>query len=142
MEEKGVIALFAVIFAALVVLFLRLGAYPLLDPDEARFARTSLEMMRSHDYIVPTFEGRMISFTGASVLVLIAVGFAIGGIIGAILALPLASIIRDLFRLFFDKAVAEDLVLEPRPAPALETSRAPSVEPSAIPGGEAVRATG
>ena len=63
--------------------------------------------------LVPTFEGRMISFTGASVLVLIAMGFAIAGIIGAILALPVASIIRDLFRLFFDKAVAEDLVLEP-----------------------------
>lgn len=58
MEEKGLIALFAVILAALVVLFLRLGAYPLLDPDEARFARTSLEMLRSHDYIVPTFEGK------------------------------------------------------------------------------------
>jgi predicted PurR-regulated permease PerM len=65
--------------------------------------------------LVPTFEGRMISFTGASVLVLIAIGFALGGIIGAILALPVASIIRDLFRLFFDKAVAQDLVLEPAP---------------------------
>jgi predicted PurR-regulated permease PerM len=63
--------------------------------------------------LVPTFEGRMISFTGASVLVLIAIGFAISGIIGAILALPVASIVRDLFRLFFDKAVAEDLVIEP-----------------------------
>jgi predicted PurR-regulated permease PerM len=63
--------------------------------------------------LVPTFEGKMISFSGASVLVLIAIGFAIGGIIGAIVALPLASIIRDLARLFFDKAVAEDLVIEP-----------------------------
>jgi predicted PurR-regulated permease PerM len=63
--------------------------------------------------LVPTFEGRMISFTGASVLVLIAIGFALGGIIGAILILPLASIVRDLFRYFFDKAVAQDLVLEP-----------------------------
>ena len=63
--------------------------------------------------LVPTFEGRMISFTGASVLVLIAMGFAIAGIVGAILALPVASIIRDLFRLFFDKAVVDDLVLEP-----------------------------
>jgi 4-amino-4-deoxy-L-arabinose transferase len=57
-EEKGVIALFAVILAALVVLFLRLGAYPLLDPDEARFAQTSVEMMHSGDYVVPTFEGK------------------------------------------------------------------------------------
>jgi predicted PurR-regulated permease PerM len=63
--------------------------------------------------LVPTFEGKMISFSGASVLVLIAIGFAIGGIIGAIVALPLASIIRDLARHFFDKAVAEDLVIEP-----------------------------
>jgi predicted PurR-regulated permease PerM len=63
--------------------------------------------------LVPTFEGRMINFTGASVLVLIAIGFALGGIIGAILALPVASIVRDLFRLVFDKVVAEDLVLAP-----------------------------
>jgi predicted PurR-regulated permease PerM len=63
--------------------------------------------------LVPTFQGRMINFTGASVLVLIAIGFALAGIIGAILALPLASIIRDLFRLMFDKAVAQDLVLLP-----------------------------
>jgi predicted PurR-regulated permease PerM len=65
--------------------------------------------------LVPTFQGRMINFTGASVLVLIAIGFALGGIIGAILALPLASIVRDLFRLVFDKVVAEDLVLEAPP---------------------------
>src|SRR5512134_3842691 len=58
LEEKGKLGLLAVIAAALVVLFFRLGAYPLLDPDEARFARTSVEMMRSHDYIVPTFEGQ------------------------------------------------------------------------------------
>ncbi len=63
--------------------------------------------------LVPTFEGKMINFTGASVLVLIAIGFALGGIIGAIVALPVASIVRDLFRLFFDKAVAQDLVLVP-----------------------------
>ena len=63
--------------------------------------------------LVPNLEGKMINFSGASVLVLIAIGFALGGIIGAILALPLASIIRDLFRHFFDKAVADDLVYEP-----------------------------
>jgi predicted PurR-regulated permease PerM len=62
---------------------------------------------------VPDIEGQMISFTVASVLVLIAIGFALGGIIGAILALPVASIARDLFRHFFDKAVADSLVLEP-----------------------------
>jgi predicted PurR-regulated permease PerM len=63
--------------------------------------------------LVPTFQGKMINFTGATVLVLIAIGFALGGIIGAIVALPLASIVRDLFRLLFDKAVAQDLVLVP-----------------------------
>jgi 4-amino-4-deoxy-L-arabinose transferase-like glycosyltransferase len=31
---------------------------PLLDPDEARFARTSVEMLRSGDLTVPQFEGR------------------------------------------------------------------------------------
>lgn len=67
--------------------------------------------------LVPNLEGKMIDFSGASVLVLIAIGFALGGIIGAILALPVASIVRDLFRLFFDKAVAQDLVYEPGPAP-------------------------
>ena len=63
--------------------------------------------------LVPTFEGRMISFTGASVLFLIAIGFALGGILGAILVLPLASIVRDVFRHFFDQAVQESLVIDP-----------------------------
>ncbi len=54
--------------------------------------------------LVPTFEGRMISFSGASVLVLIAMGFALAGIIGAIVALPVAAIARDLFGLFFLRA--------------------------------------
>ncbi len=57
MEERGKLALLATIAAALFLLFIRLGAYPLTDPDEARFARTSVEMMRSGDYVVPTFEG-------------------------------------------------------------------------------------
>ena len=57
MEEKGKLAILATIAGALLLLFVRLGAYPLLDPDEARFARTSVEMMRSRDYVVPTFEG-------------------------------------------------------------------------------------
>jgi len=57
LEEKGKLAILAAIVGALLLLFVRLGAYPLLDPDEARFARTSVEMMRSGDYVVPTFEG-------------------------------------------------------------------------------------
>ena len=41
-------------------LLLSFGAatVPLLDPDEARFARTSLEMLRRGDPVVPHFEGR------------------------------------------------------------------------------------
>ena len=38
-------------------------------------------------------------------------------IIGAILILPLASIVRDLFRYFFDKAVDASLVIEQDPSP-------------------------
>ncbi len=57
MEERGKVAILAAIAGALLLLFVRLGAYPFLDPDEARFARTSVEMMRSGDYVVPTFEG-------------------------------------------------------------------------------------
>ena len=67
--------------------------------------------------LVPKIEGDIVEFSGAAVLVLIAIGFALGGMLGAIVALPLASIIRDLFRLFFDKAVQEDLVID-RPATA------------------------
>ncbi len=77
--------------------------------------------------LVPTFEGRMIDFTGASVLVLIAIGFAMAGIIGAILALPVASIVRDLFRLVFDKVVDEDLVLMPVSASAVAAAEAGDV---------------
>jgi 4-amino-4-deoxy-L-arabinose transferase-like glycosyltransferase len=57
LEEKGKLAILAAIAGAVLLFFVRLGAYPFLDPDEARFARTSVEMMRSADYVVPTFEG-------------------------------------------------------------------------------------
>jgi predicted PurR-regulated permease PerM len=72
--------------------------------------------------LVPNLEGKMISFTGATVLVLIAIGFAVAGIIGAILALPVASIVRDVFGYFFDKSVQEDLVYEPAPSPTGSTA--------------------
>ena len=42
----------------------------------------------------------------------LAIGFALGGILGAILVLPLASIVRDVFRHFFDQAVQESLVID------------------------------
>ena len=42
---------------ALVLLF-RLGAVPLLGPDEPRYARVAVEMHRSHDRVTPTLQGR------------------------------------------------------------------------------------
>lgn len=47
-----------VLLAAALLYVVRLGSVPLFDPDEARFARTSLEMARTGDLVVPTFEGR------------------------------------------------------------------------------------
>ena len=46
----------AVVAAALFLGLVGTGAVPLMDPDEARFARTSVEMARSGDLVVPTFE--------------------------------------------------------------------------------------
>jgi len=66
--------------------------------------------------LVPTFQGRMISFSGATVLLLITIGFALGGIIGAIVALPIAAIIRDLFAHFFQKSQRESIVIDGTPS--------------------------
>jgi predicted PurR-regulated permease PerM len=63
--------------------------------------------------LVPAIEGKAASFGGAAVLLAIGVGFALGGILGAIVALPVASILRDLFVYFFTHAQRESLVLEP-----------------------------
>ncbi len=73
--------------------------------------------------LVPTFEGKMISFSGAAVLLLIAMGFALAGIIGAIIALPIAAIARDLFGLFFRRA-QEQAGLPPPEAPDAELAAA------------------
>jgi 4-amino-4-deoxy-L-arabinose transferase-like glycosyltransferase len=43
---------------AVAVLAIHAGSFPLVDPDEARFARTTLEMQRSRDLLVPQFEGQ------------------------------------------------------------------------------------
>lgn len=48
----------AVVIAAGVLLSLASATVPLLDPDEARFARTSVEMISDGDVVVPHFEGR------------------------------------------------------------------------------------
>jgi 4-amino-4-deoxy-L-arabinose transferase-like glycosyltransferase len=57
LENRGRIFFWGVVAVAAVILLLRLEAPPLSDPDEARFARTSLEMLRNGDLVVPTFEG-------------------------------------------------------------------------------------
>lgn len=48
------------IIAVVAIVLLCFGAVdaPLMDPDEARFARTSLEMGESGNLVVPSFEGR------------------------------------------------------------------------------------
>jgi predicted PurR-regulated permease PerM len=80
--------------------------------------------------LVPTFEGKMISFSGATVLVLITMGFAIAGMLGAIVALPVAAIARDLFNLFFRRA---QVLAGVAPPPRLdqEPLADPVVSPSA-----------
>jgi predicted PurR-regulated permease PerM len=80
--------------------------------------------------LVPTFEGRMISFSGATVLVLIAMGFALGGIIGAIVALPVAAIARDLFGLFFLRAQEQAGLPPPPDADDDLPDAAPEVAPA------------
>jgi 4-amino-4-deoxy-L-arabinose transferase-like glycosyltransferase len=56
-ETRAGRALVVVVLAAVAILLLGSVRAPLLDPDEARFARTSVEMLRSGDPVVPTYEG-------------------------------------------------------------------------------------
>jgi len=46
-----------VVAAAALMLLVGSGEVPLLDPDESRFARTSVEMLRTGDPVVPRFGG-------------------------------------------------------------------------------------
>ena len=39
------------------LLLLRLGAVPLLGPDEPRYARVAVEMQRAHEWVTPTLAG-------------------------------------------------------------------------------------
>lgn len=48
----------AVVLMTALMLSIGAASLPLFDPDEARFARTSLEMQRNGDLVVPTFEDR------------------------------------------------------------------------------------
>jgi predicted PurR-regulated permease PerM len=90
--------------------------------------------------LVPQFEGEMVSFSGATVLVLIVIGLAIGGIIGAIVALPLASVVRDVLSYFFEKAQRESLVVEveTRGVPGPGKSRVGGATTDGTPGPAAV----
>jgi 4-amino-4-deoxy-L-arabinose transferase-like glycosyltransferase len=56
-EERGRLYFWIVAVGAAILLLSRLGTPPLVDPDEARFARTTFEMVRTGDLVVPTFEG-------------------------------------------------------------------------------------
>lgn len=51
------VVFWTVVAGAALLLVVRSGAVPLWDPDESRFARTSVEMLRSGNLVVPTFEG-------------------------------------------------------------------------------------
>jgi 4-amino-4-deoxy-L-arabinose transferase-like glycosyltransferase len=57
-EHRARTAFWLVAASAALLLFAKLGSVPLLDPDEARFARTTVEMVRGGNYVVPTFEGK------------------------------------------------------------------------------------
>ena len=47
----------SLLVAAAILLGWGSASTPLFDPDEARFARTSVEMVDSGDWVVPTFQG-------------------------------------------------------------------------------------
>jgi len=57
-ERRARIGFWLVLAAGALLLSLGAGSLPLLDPDESRFARTSVEMVRSGDLVVPHFEGQ------------------------------------------------------------------------------------
>lgn len=57
-ERRARIGFWSVLVASALLLSLGAGSVPLLDPDESRFARTSVEMVRSGDLVVPHFEGQ------------------------------------------------------------------------------------
>lgn len=56
MERRADLLFWGALAAAAVLLIAGTWSVPLIDPDEARFARTSVEMAESGDLVVPTFE--------------------------------------------------------------------------------------
>lgn len=57
LETRSRVAFGVVTAAIAVVLLVRSGAVPLTDPDEARIARSSVEMLATGDPVIATFEG-------------------------------------------------------------------------------------
>jgi 4-amino-4-deoxy-L-arabinose transferase-like glycosyltransferase len=55
-EPRGRTPFWILIALGAVLLLSRTWSIPLIDPDEPRFARTSLEMLESGDPVVPTYE--------------------------------------------------------------------------------------
>jgi 4-amino-4-deoxy-L-arabinose transferase-like glycosyltransferase len=55
LPARGAALLLALVLALLV---LRLGAVPLLGPDEPRYARVAVEMHRAGEWVTPTLQGR------------------------------------------------------------------------------------
>ncbi|MCP3981234.1 MAG: glycosyltransferase family 39 protein [bacterium] len=58
MNRRDAWLLGLVLVVATLLLGVRFHSVPLLDPDESRFARTSVEMLRTGDVVVPQFQGR------------------------------------------------------------------------------------
>ena len=57
MERRFRVAFWGLLAWTAFTLLVWAGSLPLTDPDESRFARTSIEMMRAGDPVLPTFEG-------------------------------------------------------------------------------------
>ena len=55
-RKRYVVAAAATLFI-LVAAFARLGSYPLIDPDETRYAQAAREMVARDDYVVPYLDG-------------------------------------------------------------------------------------
>jgi predicted PurR-regulated permease PerM len=72
--------------------------------------------------LVPSFEGRMLDFGGATVIFLITIGFLLAGIVGAIVALPVAMASRDIFRQYFRKAIHDSEILTTPASPVLDAA--------------------
>jgi 4-amino-4-deoxy-L-arabinose transferase-like glycosyltransferase len=57
-ERRYRIAFWLLMGVSALLLLVRTGCYPLSDPDESRFARTTIEMQREGEVVLPLFEGR------------------------------------------------------------------------------------